>query len=135
MGATFWSYVVPYTGDITTTLATLQHQVFEQEYASDYASLAELWDDEEFMNEAGTATVLDTPRIADATEPPSYGTLRPLTPERLQHHFGTDRPTLDQFQRAEPQLAREGTRWSGHYLLLWEGGAPTRVAFWGATGD
>lgn len=87
------------------------------------------------MNEGGTATVLDTPQIADPSEPPGYGTLRPLTPERVQRHFGTDRPTLYQFRRAEPQLAQEGTRWTGHYLLLWAGGAPTRVAFWGATGD
>ena len=161
MGASGWDYLVPFDTDVATTLAVLHDELFRAEYADDYATLEELWADEEFMGEAGTHTLLDTYRLLTTTAQPvplhgeDYNTLRPLAPERVLHHFGTERPSLLQYQeqreadrradehRTYPPVADtpvtlddEATmRWAGLYLLLYENDRPAHVAFWGSSGD
>jgi len=162
MGASSWHYVVPFQTDVATTLAALHQEVFEQEFGSDtaYSTLAELWQDEEYMGECGTHTILDIFRVVDTTKAPSwqsgrdYNTLRPLAPERIRHHFQTDRPSRLQYealreaQDEHPNRYKFRTgpvdetledecqmRWTGLYLVLYHRDEPTDIAIWGYSGD
>ncbi|MFF5493723.1 hypothetical protein [Streptomyces aquilus] len=158
MGASGWEYVTPFEGTVEESLKALHARVFEEEYGDDdtYGSLAELWEDEEFMGEEGTHTILDIDRVVHTTAAPSdhdvqdYGTLRPLAPDRVRHHFGTEHPTPDQFQeavtRAYASLAQGpgpgGTlldecrmRWTGLYVVLHTGAEPSHLGVFGFSGD
>ncbi|AOP46127.1 hypothetical protein [Streptomyces lydicus] len=79
-----------------------------------------------------------------------YGTLRPLAPQRPALHFGTDRPTPGQFEealgrdraavglppgRAERLFDECGMRWTGRYVALYTGDAPTHLGVFGFSGD
>jgi len=158
MGGSSWEYTVSFEVDVATTLAALHQQLFEQEFANGWADLGELWQDEEFMGNIGTHTILDVHCIVDSSDAPDwrsgddYNTLRPLAAERIRHHFGTERPSRRQYEalRAEQQLPpfeprtpqspvtlddECRMRWTGRYLLLYDGAGPTDVAFWGYSGD
>ncbi|MFF4104824.1 hypothetical protein [Streptomyces sp. NPDC001903] len=77
------------------------------------------------------------------------GAVRPLAADRLLHHFGTDRPTVAQYEealaRAERAMSHQeyaqslageaDLRWSGLYVLLHTDGRPTHVGFFGSSGD
>ncbi|MDT7840453.1 hypothetical protein [Streptomyces justiciae] len=158
MGASGWEYVTPFKGTVEESLKALHAQVFEEEYGDDdtYGSLAELWEDEEFMGEEGTHTILDIDRVVHTTAAPSdrdvqdYGTLRPLAPDRVRHHFGTEHPTPDQFQDAvtgayaslaqrlgpgDTLLDECRMRWTGLYVVLHTGTEPTHLGIFGFSGD
>ncbi|MFF4231191.1 hypothetical protein [Streptomyces sp. NPDC001820] len=159
MGASGWNYVTPYRGSVKATLESLHDEVFQQLYGDgeEYGSLEELYADEEFMGEEGTHSILDVYRIVETTTPPKerrkdYFTLRPLTPERLLHHFGTDYPTVQNYEDAMAQahdamrtrhpmetdttlLSEDRMRWTGIYVILHSDGEPTHVAFFGSSGD
>ncbi|MFE2284765.1 hypothetical protein ACFXDJ_11380 [Streptomyces sp. NPDC059443] len=162
MGASDWDYVTTYEGGVQASLDALHARVFTEEFGEtgDYADLAELWADGEFMGTGGTHTILDVPRAATGSGGPAQGTLRPLSADRLLHHFGAARPTVARYEellaaagRAMSQqeyeqslLGEEFPRWSGLYVLLYDeageataageaGGEPTHVAFFGCSGD
>ncbi|MFE9358695.1 hypothetical protein ACFYPB_32040 [Streptomyces olivaceoviridis] len=160
MGASTWDYVTPYRGDLEATLGALHDEVFQKLYGDDeeYGSREELYADGEFMGEEGTHSILDVHRIVATTEAPrghreaDYFTLRPLSSDRLVHHFGTDRPTVQQYQDAMArsyEAARtrrfgdEDTtlrgehrmRWTGVYVLLYTENRITHVGFFGSSGD
>ena len=83
------------------------------------------------------------------TRPPSdfhhnddYSTVRPLSRDRLQRLFGTEKPTPAQFEtlttdRQHPDYDafwfEERVRWTGHYVLLYADGedTPAEIGFWG----
>ncbi|MFE0510856.1 hypothetical protein [Streptomyces sp. NPDC058964] len=158
MGASGWEYVTPFKGSVEESLEALHTQVFQELYGDDdtYQDLEELWQDEEFMGEEGTHSILDVDRVVHTTAAPSdhdiadYGTLRPLAPERVRHHFGTDRPTPGQFEallaeahaaitfpptRAQSLLDECRMRWTGIYVVLYTGDEPTDVGIFGFSGD
>ncbi|MFI9833058.1 hypothetical protein ACIHIX_35845 [Streptomyces sp. NPDC051913] len=158
MGASGWEYVTPFKGTVEESLEALHAQVFQEEYGDDdtYGSLEELWADEEFMGEEGTHSILDIDRVVHTATAPSdhdvrdYGTLRPLAPERVRHHFGTEHPTPDQFQEAlarsyasmgprsgpdETLLDECRMRWTGLYVVLHTGDEPTHLGMFGFSGD
>ncbi|MYS23421.1 hypothetical protein GA0115240_152368 [Streptomyces sp. DvalAA-14] len=157
MGASGWDYVTPYRGSIEATLEALHDEVFQEMYGDgeEYASRAELYEDEEFMGEEGTHSVLDVRWIVESAEPPQptdYFTVRPLSEARLRHHFGTDRPTVRQYEDAMARaheamrtrnrldadtslLAEDRMRWTGVHVLLHTDGRPTHVGFFGSSGD
>ncbi|MFF4210384.1 hypothetical protein ACFYZE_13705 [Streptomyces sp. NPDC001796] len=157
MGASEWEYVTPYEGTVEKSLEALQARVFQEDYgdAGTYRSLEELWDDEEFMSE-GTHSILDIDRVVHTTAAPSsynirdYGTLRPLAPDRVVHHFGTDRPTPGRFEEllAQARTTRRfgpdavetlfdecRMRWTGVYIVLYTGDEPTHLGIFGYSGD
>lgn len=158
MGASGWEYVVPFEGTVERTLEALHARVFEEEYGDDdtYASLEELWEDEEFMGNEGTHSILDIQRVVHTTAPPServvedYGTLRPLGPDRLIRHFGTDRPSPAQFEEVVAQAYAAITippgaqetlldecrmRWTGVHVVLYTDDQPTHLGIFGYSGD
>lgn len=158
MGASGWGYVTPYRGSVEATLKALHDEVFQELFGDDeeYGSLAELYADED-MSESGTHSILDVYRIVETTEPPQereadYFTLRPLTASRLVHHFGTDRPTVRQYEEAMTRaykamdtrppgtkdttlLGEDRMRWTGVYVVLYTDNRPSHVGFFGSSGD
>ncbi|QOV41885.1 hypothetical protein [Streptomyces chromofuscus] len=96
-------------------------------------------------------------RTVGTTESPrqwkaDYFTLRPLPTARLVHHFGTDRPTVQQYQDAMAQahealrtgrptvedttlLGEHRMSWTGVCAVPYTGSEPTRVGFFGSSGD
>lgn len=157
MGASGWDYVTGYDGDAEAALATLRGKVFLEEYGdgASYRSLEELYEDEEFMGTEGTHTILDVDRVVATDKPPvpsrgsDYGTLRPLALSRVVHHLGTERPTVEQYERAvaaaheaadhgeyERSLLGEcRMRWTGYYVVLHSDGKPTHLGIFGFSGD
>ncbi|MBT2471131.1 hypothetical protein J7E97_25520 [Streptomyces sp. ISL-66] len=160
MGASGWDYVTTYEGGVQASLDALHARVFVEEFGEtgDYPDLAALWADGEFMGTGGTHTILDVPVAATGSGDGggSEGTLRPLSAERLLHHFGTGRPTVDRYEELmaaaaramshqeyeESLLGEEFPKWSGLYVLLYAQGAaagdgvePTHVGFFGCSGD
>ncbi|GGW65606.1 hypothetical protein GCM10010503_48450 [Streptomyces lucensis JCM 4490] len=158
MGASGWEYVTPYEGTVEKSLEVLHARVFQELYGDDatYRNLEELWQDEEFMGEEGTHSILDIDRVVHTPAAPSshnvadYGTLRPLAHERVVHHFGTDRPTPARFEevlaqaqtaigtpfdRPETLLDECRMRWTGVYVVLYTGDEPTHLGIFGFSGD
>jgi hypothetical protein len=156
MGASGWNYVTEYEGDVRASLKALQARVFQEEYGDDedYASLEDLYADE-YMAEEGTHTVLDITRVVatDASPeqyvPADHRTLRPLARDRVVYHFGTDRPTVEQYQelvtaaygaRTHEELERTlfaecRVRWTGYYVVLYSEDRATHLAVFGFSGD
>lgn len=158
MGASGWDYVTPYEGSVEESLEALHAQVFQEYYGDDdaYPSLEALWEDEEFMGEEGTHTILDIQRVVRTTAAPStrnvedYGTLRPLAEDRVLHHFGTLRPTPGRFGELlaealsantlppdpDPTLLDEcRMRWTGVYVVLHTDDKPSHLGIFGYSGD
>jgi hypothetical protein len=155
MGASGWSYVTRYDGDVRAALRDLRERVFrDQEY---------YWrDDDErpgsidellslrSVAESGTHSILDVARVVDTTDAPDwrrredYGTVRPLAPDRVIGHFGTPTPSRAQFEELSENQAAPGfiefidevkLRGTGLYVLLYQGGTPVEVGIWGYSGD
>ncbi|WP_030808392.1 hypothetical protein [Streptomyces sp. NRRL S-337] len=158
MGASGWEYVTPFKNTVEESLEALHAQVFQELYGDDetYRDLEELWQDEEFMGQEGTHSILDIDRVVHTTAAPSahnvrdYGTLRPLAPDRITHHFGTDRPTPGRFEEVllqahaslrippdhvETLLDECPMRWTGIYVVLYTGDEPTHLGIFGFSGD
>ncbi|MFC9391640.1 hypothetical protein ACFTWS_00590 [Streptomyces sp. NPDC057027] len=160
MGASGWSYVTPYRGSAGASLEALQGEVFAQKYGDgeEYSTIKELYADEEFMEEEGTHSILDIRRVVESTKLPressteDYFTVRPLAPARVLIHFGTVRPTVQQYEDAIAQSYafmqawRPGDRdtsllgehempWTGFYVLLHTDDKITHIGFFGSSGD
>ncbi|MDF9815004.1 hypothetical protein [Streptomyces sp. SPB162] len=151
MGASGWNYVTAYDGDVKAAVVALKARVFEEEYGDgdSYGSLAELYEDEEFMGTEGTHTVLDIPRTVLTADADQDGALRPLAADRVTHHFGTDLPTVQRYaelvaaandamshQAYEQSLLGEcEERWTGCYVVLHTEGVPTHLGVFGVSGD
>ncbi|MET9465884.1 hypothetical protein ABZY44_13965 [Streptomyces sp. NPDC006544] len=158
MGASGWDYVTTYEGDVQASLDALHARVFVEEFGEtgDYPDLAALWADGEFMGTGGTHTILDVPVATTGSGGEAEGTLRPLSPERLLHHFGDRRPTVGLFEELvaaagramsheeyeQSLLGEDFPHWGGLYVLLYgedgpgaDGSEPTHVGFLGCSGD
>jgi len=151
LGASGWQYVVEapegWPVDLATALARLRAQVLadgdffwdgtsEQHIGPRPASLAELEalrETEEFW-EIGTHSILDLDRVIGSDEPPREAAVRPLTlPEAVQL-FGTTTPSPAQFASTDV-FETVDERWTGRCQVLYDGGRPVEVAFWGFSGD
>jgi hypothetical protein len=160
MGASGWSYVIPFRGDVSESLRELREQVFRDKdyyWWDDFeeaeprpATIEGIWASEE-MKQSGTHSILDVSRVVETTRAPSWdnwredlGTVRPLAAARVVRYFGTDRPTRAQFEALSGDYEAPGhrefvdepaMRGTGRYMLLYEGDTATEVAFWGFSGD
>ena len=159
MGASGWSYVTPLRGDVAESLRELRERVFRDR---EYWWRDEFEEDEprpetieglrasEHVKQSGTHSILDVDRVVGTSEPPAWnrwredlGTVRPLAENRIVLHFGTARPARAQFQAlADPDAPGARAfhdevkmRGTGLYVLLYDGGQPSDVGFWGYSGD
>ncbi|MFG3095112.1 hypothetical protein [Streptomyces sp. NPDC048202] len=154
MGASGWDYVTAYQGSVEASLEALHGEVFQELYGDgeEYGSRAELYADEEFIEEEGTHSILDVRRVAKKPGAAKRCTLRPLPAARLVHHFGTDRPSVRQYEDAMARayealesgrpggedatlLGEQRMSWTGVYVVLYADGRPTHVGFFGSSGD
>ncbi|RBY96602.1 hypothetical protein DQ237_08215 [Blastococcus sp. TF02-8] len=146
MGASGWNHVTEYLGDPESSLQALRRQVLasgdylwddENDYpAPRPASLAELDEirrDDDFW-EVGTHSVLDVDRVVPMG-PDQEAAVQQLDPEDAELAFGTTTPTRETFELAELDVLPWGERWSGRYQVIYDGGRPTHIAFWGSSGD
>jgi len=120
-----------------------------EEYAPRPGSLEALWAGEDRW-EAGTHSILDMDRVVTSADRPdwrdgaAYGAVRPVTRDAAVRVFGTARPSRARFEAAaddyasprHAELTAEVTmRWTGLYVLLYDGDTVTGVGFWGFSGD
>ncbi|WP_327135834.1 hypothetical protein OG311_05525 [Streptomyces sp. NBC_01343] len=99
--------------------------------------------------------ILDIDRVVATDAPPTrfdpadYGTLRPLALDRVMHHFGTDRPPVEQHEELAAAAGEASNheehersplgecqmRWTGYYVVLHSGDEPTHLGIFGFSGE
>lgn len=154
MGASGWSYTVPYQPDLNAALHELRERVFaEGRYywaVGDYcparddvdpeqraacpppASFAELWDND-LVAQEGTHSILDVDRVLAAGAEPRMCAIEPVSAEEARERTGTDRLTREHLPAID-DLVRG--RWTGRCAVLHDAaGNPTELHFWGYSGD
>lgn len=154
MGASAWSYVAPWQGNVEETFSALQEKVLA-EYFSSYpeedrpAALAELWsgdeDDEQtlagFMATQGTHTILDIRLFvtdqAAAEDAWTNSIMECVPATEVAEVFGHSKPSVAEFNglAESSALFKDYKRGSGRCLVLYRQGFPEAVAFWGCSGD
>lgn len=162
MGASNWTYFVPYQPDLNQALQELREAVFRQgDYYGPAEWYAPLWakrisDDRcgyvitqvaspevrsgpqtildllERNGEQGTHSILDIQGIAHV---PFFGVAAPLTPQQLKDLFGTDRPTRPMIEQAQAELQNLRRPWEGVYVVVYKDGRPDEIVFTGRSGD
>lgn len=143
MGASAWSYRVPYREDPSAALEALRERAFaERDYLWDAkglprpATLAELEQNPDpAIWEEGLHSILDVHEVVAADTDPNaleaYNAVRPVTAAELAA-LGLSRPTADDIPTLDT-LIRGG---HGRCAVLHDGdGRPAELYFFGATGD
>ncbi len=160
MGASSWSYFVPYQPDINKALQELRQRVFQE---GDYFKPAE-WEkqlyehqiiSEEELNDTlnelalipepqtieelieqrgveGTHSIID---IDDVSSTPDFGKAIPATGQQLQDLFGTDKPTRRMVEEQTPEILELRERWMGTYIIVYKDDLPNEIFFAGYSGD
>ncbi|MFR9779546.1 hypothetical protein ACL02O_26245 [Micromonospora sp. MS34] len=154
MGASGWSYTVPWQADPDAALRELHKRVFAE---GDYwwaeggywvsnedvpaekraavpppASLTDLIAAEQVAYD-GTHSILDMARVLRPGEEPGHCTVEMVTADESRRTAGTDRPTRDHLDALD-DLVRG--RWMGRCVVLHHAaGDPAELHFWGYSGD
>lgn len=144
MGASAWSVRGRFDGDPEAALDAMKARVFEE---GDY-----LWEEDEIgrpdsidelyevetVQESGTHSVLDVHEFISATGEDDFGTIRPLTDAELVAAFGTEEPSVadfDELDKAGRLPYERRPRWSANCALLYENDVAVELAIWGVSGD
>jgi len=106
-------------------------------------SVDDYWEQEqygEFMGTSGTHSIIDVRAVIPAGYAgDDFGTIRPLPESECADLFGTARPSRADYEplAGTEQLADRvtGGRWTGRAAVLWDGGVPAEILFWGYSGD
>ena len=148
MGGHIYYYAVPYESDIDHALQALRTREFEAgrynpvipflEFEIDasltpspgkqHASIQEALDASEAD---GTRSILDIQRIGDR---PDYGAAVPLSSERLNELYATDKPTREMVTD-NMDFFEEVERGQAIYFVLYRGGKPSEIFFAGMSYD
>ncbi|WP_200216820.1 hypothetical protein [Micromonospora coerulea] len=154
MGASCWSYTVPWQGDPGAALDELQARVFrdgdywwavgnycpgaddvdptQRAAAPGPSSVDELWS-HEFVQESGTHSILDVDRVLAPGKKPGFGGLEALTTAEARKLTGGG-PLTRAHLPLPMDLVRE--RWTGRWAVLHDAeGNPAELHFWGYSGD
>jgi hypothetical protein len=148
MGASAWSYLVPYEPDLNAALKALRRKVLaDGDYwwaeggefgksASDYENRPKTFGElfaQESVQESGTHSIIDVNRVLADGEEPDYRTVRPVTPEEATRCAGTTTLTRDHMTAIEGLAERS---WFARCAILHNGqGEPDEIYFWGFSGD
>jgi hypothetical protein len=148
VGASDWSYSVPYQPDLDAALQSLREQVFAdgdywwaakdelgtsaKEYDDRPTTLDDLWADES-VQESGTHSILDIERVVPPDEAPDYGTIQLVTAAEAIASTGHETLTRQDLDAIRGLAAR---RWFGRGAILHDDeGKPVEIHFWGFSGD
>ncbi|MET8836376.1 hypothetical protein ABZV78_20980 [Micromonospora sp. NPDC004540] len=155
MGASGWSYTVPWQADPQAALVALQERVFHDgDYwwaLGDYcpgaddvdaarraaapppADIDELWS-HELVQECGSHSILDVDEVLAPGAAPAFGGLQALSAEETRVIAGADRLTREHLPALGWELV--GERWTGRWAVLHDAaGNPAELHFWGFSGD
>jgi hypothetical protein len=126
-----------------TTLRAIQERIFAEgdyyRYDDDApvpGSIKELLEDPNTQEE-GTHSVMDVYRFIGQSAEDDYGTIKHLTAAELMAAFGTEKPSVADYDRlvAADKLPYGKPRWSAGCAFLYEDGKAVELAIWGITGD
>lgn len=140
-GASGWNYFVPYDRDTKAALERLRGDVFRKGsyYKLRPGQKAKSPDHALLLNETeGTHSIIDIQKVAPL---PSLScelmAVCPLSPAALIELFGTERPSRAQVQALaqDSRLLSRIQRWTGVYLVVYEGATPKWLYFTGFSGD
>jgi hypothetical protein len=148
VGGSCWDCVVPFDADIAAALAAAHELTFRQNdywwpYDGNWGlperprpdSVDELWDDP-VVEADGTHSVLDIVGVRGPDEEPSICEAAALDPPSRQRLFGTEEPTLADYQRARDSVWDViEDRGYAKYTVLYRDGVPDEIVFFGVTGD
>ncbi len=138
MAGTFWDYFVPYQEDIDKALQDLREQVFQMgQYRKWPHVQAETIEGVVAESgESGTHSILDIKRISPF---PALQAVSPLSAERLQEVFGSDKPTrrmvMVEDMIEDDELEELNPRWQGIYIVIYKRNKPDLICFVGSSGD
>jgi hypothetical protein len=149
MGASGWSYYVPFQEDVEAALQQLRDKVFaERDYywingEGDVlsrreqrrpwpATMRELYDDEDTA-ECGTHSILDMFRMTRPGEDQGPCQVKLLTAEEATRLAGTERLTREHVEAIDSAADQ---RWFGRAAVLHDAeDRPAEIYFWGFSGD
>ena len=160
MGASGWSYFIPYQEDITQALHDLRERVFQ---AGDYYKPLEWYAElrsrdiitqEEYQEkileinsqpvpnnidelvelrgEEGTHSIIDIERVSSLAFP---GTISPLSNDEYLEIFGTQRPSHSLVEEKEETLQSFHGPFCGIYVYIYENEKPVEILITGYSGD
>lgn len=140
-GASGWSYFAPYERNTKAVLERLRWEVFRKgnyyklrpEQKAKSPEQALLLNDTE-----GTHSIIDIQKVALLPRRPcEFGAVCPLSPAALVGLFGTERPSRTQVDALaqDTRLLSLFHRWSGVYVVVYEGDTPKWLYFTGSSGD
>ncbi len=143
MGASGWSYFVPYQKDVGKALEELRQQEFE---AGRYNQLTYLWPEKrmpvsidelmEWNETEGTHSIIDVFwGVADEPGTDNFGMATPLSTDELMEFFGTEQPTHEMIVEHEDELMDFRSRWEATYVIVYKDGQPDEIFFTGFSGD
>lgn len=140
MGGDAWTQTGPYQPDLPAAFRAAQ----ERELALDdhgFAgrTIAELWADtewHEYIYTGGTGTVLDFPLMIEPTCTDDGPFMRPLTDGEVRAWAPDGMPTYEQWDAAlDSDQLEFPARAHGLCTVLYHGGRPTKIGYWGVTAD
>jgi hypothetical protein len=161
MGASGWSYFVPYQPDINKALQELRQKVFQE---GDYFKPAEwqkrlyehkIISEQELNNaldelalvpepqtieelieqrgEEGTHSIIDIDRVSSL---PDFGAAVPLPLEEYIEIFGTDKPTREMIEEKVEDIEEyTDMPMVGVYIIVYNTNSPAEIYFSGFSGD
>jgi hypothetical protein len=137
MGASGWTYWVPYREDVDAALQALRRDVFHRgEYyrasPADPVALEELL---ERNGESGTHSIIDVAAVAPAA---TMGAVASLPVAEAAELFGSERPTRADIESNPAGVMRvieQRGPWAGTYVVAYRDGAPDELFFFGMSGD
>jgi hypothetical protein len=147
MGGEPWKTRAPFHPDIAHVLDETRHRVFRDGWyyqERPFATLEELdefflrdpREDEEWTGEGatGTQSILDIRGVSSRI---ASGVAAPLADEKLRDLFGTTTPTSEQLteERESELYEMLPTRGECLYVVVYEGGKPSEVVFYGYSWD
>ena len=137
MGASAWTYWVPYREDVNAALQALRREVFDRgEFyragSGDPSSLEQLL---EQGGESGTHSIIDVLSVSPTVE---LGAVAPLSDAELAELFGSDQPTRADVEAnwaGVMRVTEQRGPWTGTYLTTYRCGEPDELYFFGMSGD
>ncbi len=148
MGAKSWRYFVPYQPDVPAALEALRTREFKAgRYwtPAAHVSSAPPHSIEEAVERSGATGTRSIPDMLDGISPtPRNCCVSPLSLEQLIVLFGTAQPTREAVEKSlHPRAYIEQHTWlpdhvergRGIYVVVYDGGDPTELFFYGYSFD
>jgi hypothetical protein len=160
MGASGWSYFVPYQEDIAQALHDLRERVFQageyykpDEWYAELRSRGIITEEEyqdnileinsqsvpdnidelvELRGEEGTHSIIDIEGVSTSAFP---GTISPLSNDEYLELFGTQRPSHSLVEEKEEALQSIHGPFCGTYIYIYEKEKPVEIFITGISGD